>query len=86
MIHHSFHIDSFSTILELIYIQQFDNHGLLEVVLRFNFPQNLCSSLQQAQYSYKEEEVYVFPESTLVFLQRLQLTSISDQLFSEEDL
>ena len=43
----------------------------------FDFPQNLYLSLKLVQYYYKEEQVHVFPESTLVFLQQLQLTSIS---------
>ena len=81
MIYHSFHINRFSIIREFTY-NSLTTMGYLKLFCVLISPTNLCSSLKQAQYSYKEEEVYVFPESTLVFLQRLQWTNISAQLFS----
>ena len=54
----------------------FDSRKILAASVLIS-PKIFIYPLKQAQYSYKEEQVHVFPESTLVFLQQLQLTSIS---------
>ena len=56
MIHHSFHIDSFSTTVEFTCIS-LTTTCYLKFFSRFDFPPNCCLSRKPAKYSYKQEQL-----------------------------